>query len=769
MIKERVYPLLVLLLFAFSIWYVFYDRAPQYSTDYNSKVEYFSTDRAFEHVKAISEEQHYVGTIAHSKARNYIVDALESLGLEVQTQQDFCINKYGEYTIPENIISKIDGEDPEAKTLLLMSHYDSEPHSSYGASDAASGVAAILEATRAFLASGITPKHDIIICFTDAEELGLLGAQLFVEDHPWAKNVGLVLNFESRGSGGPSNMIVETNHGNAKMIEAFSEANTTNPLGTSLMYSVYKMLPNDTDSTVFREDGDIPSFFFAFIDDHYDYHTALDTPDRLDMQSLAHQGDYAYNLIMHFSQTPLDDKLMSEEDMIYFNFPELGMLYYPFSWRWIIFALSVGLFFIVLYKGFQKQVFVRKEISLGFLSFLIALILSFVVGFLGWKVVLWAYPDYSEILQGFPYNGHDYLFAFVCICLSINFLTSRILHEKLNAHNALVAPLSFWMLLCGVISYYLPGGSYFSIVFLFGVLSLAYSAFRIVPNFFVIWLLSFPLIGFVIPLIQTFPVGLGMGMVSISTVFTSLSFGLLLGFIGYLPFKRFLAVVFLCLGLAFIINAHVNSDFSKENPYPNSLIYIQDTDSEEAFYGSYDNGLDDWNRAFFTESISAEKIAFQSKYSTALKHTAKAPLLDLNPSRYSIGIDSLENGMAQVKISIRPNANTERIELYAPKEFNFESFQVNGKAADTLYTKNDFYHVFYKRYDDRLLTYHVVNREELILDFKAKLPLPDFEVFDMRFNLLENKDLGIPNRTRNMIPKPFVVNDAIILKKRIKF
>jgi hypothetical protein len=28
------------------------------------------------------------------------------------------------------------------------------------------------------------------------------------------------------------------------------------------------MLPNDTDSTIFREDGDIESMFFAFIDDH---------------------------------------------------------------------------------------------------------------------------------------------------------------------------------------------------------------------------------------------------------------------------------------------------------------------------------------------------------------------------------------------------------------------------------------------------------------------------------------------------------------------
>lgn len=72
-----------------------------------------------------------------------------------------------------------------------------------------------------------------------------------------AKNVGLVLNFEARGSGGPSYMLVETNQGNAKLIKAFNEASPPFPVANSMMYSIYKMLPNDTDLTVFREEGHI--------------------------------------------------------------------------------------------------------------------------------------------------------------------------------------------------------------------------------------------------------------------------------------------------------------------------------------------------------------------------------------------------------------------------------------------------------------------------------------------------------------------------------
>ena len=60
-------------------------------------------------------------------------------------------------------------------------------------------------------------------------------------------------------------MIVETNGGNGELIKAFAEANPSHPFANSLMYSIYKLLPNDTDSTVLRENGDIDGFFFAFM------------------------------------------------------------------------------------------------------------------------------------------------------------------------------------------------------------------------------------------------------------------------------------------------------------------------------------------------------------------------------------------------------------------------------------------------------------------------------------------------------------------------
>ena len=79
-----------------------------------------------------------------------------------------------------------------------------------------------------------------------------------------------MLNFEARGSGGPSYMLIETNGGNANMMKEFVAANPKYPVANSLAYSIYKELPNDTDLTIFRRDGNIDGFNFAFIDDHYE-------------------------------------------------------------------------------------------------------------------------------------------------------------------------------------------------------------------------------------------------------------------------------------------------------------------------------------------------------------------------------------------------------------------------------------------------------------------------------------------------------------------
>lgn len=217
----------------------------------------FSIDNALHHLKNISQKPHFTGSSEHKEVQQYIVNELARIGLKPTIKRQVAYNqKWKADTTTENIVTKIKGRS-EKNALLLLTHYDSHPHSSKGASDAGSGVVTILEGIRAFLSKNKEFNNDIIIVFTDAEELGLLGAQSFVDNHPWASQIKLILNFEARGSGGSSIMLMETNSKNKKLFEEFRKANVNFPISNSLLYSIYKILPNDTDLTVFREHKDI--------------------------------------------------------------------------------------------------------------------------------------------------------------------------------------------------------------------------------------------------------------------------------------------------------------------------------------------------------------------------------------------------------------------------------------------------------------------------------------------------------------------------------
>ena len=237
--KTNQNPILSFLLLLLILSGVFYFMMPQNYDKTEASLAEFSTKRALEKVKTISQKPHFVGSKNHEVVAQYLIKELKNLGLSPTIQEGFTLSDGGTLVKSKNIIAKINGSSSN-KALLLLSHYDSAPHSfSPGASDDASGVATILESVRAFLYNKTAHKNDIIILFSDAEELGLNGAALFVTEHKLAKEVGLVLNFEARGSSGPSYMLMETNKGNANMVKAFTDGKADYPVSNSLMYSIY--------------------------------------------------------------------------------------------------------------------------------------------------------------------------------------------------------------------------------------------------------------------------------------------------------------------------------------------------------------------------------------------------------------------------------------------------------------------------------------------------------------------------------------------------
>ena len=728
----------------------------------------FSTERALIHLREITKAPHYIGTEEHARVREYIVEQLNGLGLETEIQEGFIMNtKWKSLDKPKNILAKIKGSG-NGKSLLLLSHYDSALTPSFGASDAGSGVVTILETIRAFQASAKTPTNDIIILFTDAEEVGLDGARLFVKNHPWAKNVGIALNFEARGSGGPSNMIVETNSGNKNLINAFMEADVKFPVASSLMYSIYKMLPNDTDSTVLRQGGDIDGFFFAFIDDHFDYHTANDNFENLDRNTLQHQGEYLLPLVHYFADADLSS-LKSSEDHVYINVPILKMISYPFAWIIPMLILAISVFIVLIVYGLNKKVLSGKTIARSFVPFLLAFVICGLIGFYGWKLLLILYPQYSEIQHGFTYNGHTYISFFVLVSLAILFGVYHRYSKKTNVASLLIAPLIFWLLINVMVAIYLKGAAFFIIPVFLGLLSLWLLIRQEKPNLILMVIIGALAIFMFVPLIQFFPVGLGLKMLVGSCLITALLFGILLPVFGFYSKKGILSAVFILLAIVFFIKAHLTSNFTAERQKPNSLVYYYDADTDETYWATYDKILDDWTKGYLGENPEEASnyitYASGSKYAKGYSFAVEAPAKNIPLFKAVLNSDTIINDIKKRTFTIIPNRNVNQISLYVAEGVEFDFLSFNGQS---LPLNNNENRASQKIKSKELVRYYVSDKDSLEVSYEvSKDQKVSFTVMEYSYDLLDHPQFKINNRAENMMPKPFVVTDAIIVKKKI--
>ena len=765
---KRTYPILSFLLFLIFLWYSFYSLMPSKAEPDTIPDTEFSAERALVPLKEISKAPHYIGSEENARVREFLMQELRKLGLEPQTQEGYIINdKWEGMDKPVNIVARWKGSE-DGKSLMIFSHYDSALVPSFGASDAGSGVVTILESLRAYKASGKTPKNDLIIVFTDGEEVGLDGAKLFVREHPWAKNVGLALNFEARGSGGPSNMIVETSGGNKNLIQGFIEAKVEYPVASSLMYSVYKMLPNDTDSTVLREEGDIDGLFFAFIDDHFDYHTANDNFERLDRNTLQHQGSYLLPLLHYFAEADLS-QLKSQEDYVYVNVPFMGMISYPFSWIIPLLILATLLFFVIIVYGFMKGRLTGKGIGKGFIAFVLPLIISGLFGYFGWKLLLKIYPHYEEIQQGFTYNGHSYIAFFVLITIAMTVGLYRKFAKGVHPANQMVTPLFFWLLINLGVALYLKGAAYFIIPFSFGLIALWVCIRQEAPNLLLMVLLGVPALFVFAPLVQFFPIGLGLKMLVLSTVFSVLLFGLFISVFGFYKRKRLLGSACLIAGAGFFISAHMQSSFTEGREKPNSLLYYQDTDTQNAYWLTYDTVLDDWTKSFLGENPMDPngyvEPAAKSKYNSPYTYAAEAPMKAIPGFIAYRNTDTLIGEERKVSFTVVPQREVDAMHLYLNKEISFNTLSFNGVLVD----KDGAAEVLDDRDTDGLMSYYVAPNDTLEISYAAPKDVEvAFTILEFSFDLLQHPEFSIPDRPKHTMTKPFVFNDAVVLKKVVR-
>ncbi|HZV65477.1 MAG TPA: M28 family peptidase, partial [Telluria sp.] len=429
----------------------------------------FSAARAFAQIEALAQTPRQTGSAANAQARNYLLGQLRTLGFEAhvqtataqRTRVDSWENAQATVAVVNNIVARKRGSSADRATrpaLLLAMHYDSAP-TSLGASDGAP-VAAALETLRAL--QSLPPlQNDLIVLFTDGERAGALGARAFVDEHPWAREVGMVLQFASGGTRGPQ-MLYDTRGGNGAAVGGWARA-VPLPRGTSLMHEVHAL----KDAGPLKRLGQ-SALVFSSIEGAPDDLGSLDTPERLDRASLQHLGDTMLGMVRHFGMQPL--AAGARDDHVYFELPFIGLVHYPASWIWPLTRLACLLFVGVYCLARQRGGIEPRDVVRGALSFaLIAGPMAFAAYFV-WQAFPGLHPGYNPGVQGAGTHDNWYLLAFGALGGALFIGIQRKVQEIIGVPAAALGALLAMTLALPLVSWWMPGASYLLSWPLFGAL-----------------------------------------------------------------------------------------------------------------------------------------------------------------------------------------------------------------------------------------------------------------------------------------------------------
>ena len=390
--------LIALLLMALTLAVVLWCSQPPAAKALDAPADMFSAGRAMSVLQQLLGEEvpHPIDSEQNQRVAERIIGELVSFGYAVETQETMSCNKdelVASCGAVRNILTQLPGQE-DGPAVMLAAHYDSVGVGA-GAADDGAAVAALLEVAR-LLKEEAPFRNPIIFLITDGEEVGLLGADAFVSEHPWASNVGVVVNLEARGNSGPS-LMFETSENNAWLIETYADA-VPQPATNSLLFEVYQDLPNNTDLTLFKEDG-MAGFNFAFIENVAHYHTALDNLPNLNLNSLQHHGDNTLALARALGNRDLTNPPAG--NALYVDLLGLILIKWAESWTIPLAGVVLLLLLTITINLIRRQVLTLRALLWGTLAWLLALVVpvliglaltSFISALAGATVPWYAYP-----------------------------------------------------------------------------------------------------------------------------------------------------------------------------------------------------------------------------------------------------------------------------------------------------------------------------------------------------------------------------------------
>lgn len=213
-----------------------------------------------------------------------------------------------------NVVGYINNN--KSRTVLLGAHYDHLGINEYGqarvvnseqtyypgADDNASGVALLLNLSSWLVENKNELKANYILAFFSAEELGLQGSKYFVQElKNTYKKPYVMLNFDMVGRLNDDRTLIIDGVGSAHSFDSL--LSLTN---SSFVFDLQQNASGvgSSDYTSFYLDS-IPALSFT-TGTHSDYHTVLDTKDKINYQGILDVKTFLVSFLSHLEMSEVD-------------------------------------------------------------------------------------------------------------------------------------------------------------------------------------------------------------------------------------------------------------------------------------------------------------------------------------------------------------------------------------------------------------------------------------------------------------------------------
>jgi hypothetical protein len=749
---------------------LYQERPPVVVPDGASPAE-FSAARAMSHVRAVAQKPHPIGSAAHKKAQIYILSELRAAGLSPEVQTTTALNNPGggspalSATV-HNIVAKLPGQQP-GQGIALTCHYDSAPNS-LGASDDGAGVATLLETLRA-LKAGPPLKNDILFLFTDAEEVGLLGAIGFVQEHALAKEVKVFLNFEARGTSGPS-LMFETSDGNDWLIRQIAQA-APQMATNSLLYQIYRLLPNNTDLTIFKLSGSM-GLNFAYAKRAVNYHTRNDSVERIDWRSLQHHGMYALALARKFGGGELPAERTG--DAIFFSVLGLILVHYPANWTIPLLGMITLLFLGLIGRAIRRKRLMFKAMLGGAGVVLAACIIASVITFIAWQAAQILHPQYKSHLIGDVYNSNWYYLCFAFLALASATFSAAVTRHRLGMKDLAFGALIWWWLLLVLTSVLLPGASYlFAWPMLFAV---AGNAILLLtdenepgrwkqPSALLLGLL--PAVILWTPVIDLLFTALTLPLAPAVMIPLVLVLALLLPSAMPEGWQRRWALPGLSAAAAivFFLLGSLTAAQSKDQPAANTVLYCMNGDANQALWASIDAQPDVWTSQFFRPPPERGRLPECLPQSEREFLRAPAPVTQMAAPKAELLADEKIGEVRTSRWRLTSPRNGATLAIFLDQETSVLEAFVNGKVMPPEFIKTE------AKESRRWTLYHYgLPPEGIELTLKTKVAQTlRFKLVDQTYELPPPAEAPWAPRPDNFMPSIYFYTDSTLVAKTYSF